>query len=345
MFLVVLVTTLVIVTLLTYLLFSEGKIFVRRNSVIDLSIEEISKDLADLTHWPRWLPWLIYETDADIYYEYAEAKADVMSALPSCLKWQGKLIKDGYLCLKPARSNSHSFQILLEIPAFYPNNLHFSINLSKQGSQTLITMQISAKISFLSRWTSNLQAIKANKDLELALLKLIDHLAQYSEPSSHECHAPSFEWLTCAELDCFDAVMRPFIANEQPISQKMTQGFHDLAIALGPENPPAGPSFVLYNKINLAQHYFSGYLGIPIQNLVPCDIHPKRLVLKGKYIQIRYVGIYKNLALAWHVAHNYRRLHGLHHPKHRPSVEIYEVRPSKKNSAEHFVTKVCLPVK
>jgi len=294
------------IALLSYVFLFNGRFFSRQSSVIEASIGDITEDLSDLNNWPSWLPWLIYEPNAELTYEYLNA--GIRSVLPSCLIWNGPLIKEGYISLQPARSGAHYFHTLLEAPAFYPSDVHFNIDLTKQKGRTSVSIQITGKLPFLKRWKQSHYRIRANKDAELALLNVLAYLSKYNKLSDHDYTAPSFEWLATTTLDTMDAVTRPFIVSNQPMSQKMDQGFHDLLTDLGPENPPAGPSFALYKKVDLAHHYFAGRLGIPVHNLEPCRLCPERIVLRGNYLHLRYTGSYQHLSLAWHVLYSFMRL-------------------------------------
>jgi hypothetical protein len=335
--------TLFILFLSLYSSLFKGRFFSRHSAVIDAPIDILSEDLSDLANWKSWLPWLMYDKDIDIFYEYPSS--GVRAVLPSCLIWRGDLTKENHLSLQPSRSSAHYFHTLLEAPAFYPNDVHFNIDLSKQKERTLITIQITGNLPFLKRWMGKDYKVRASKDAELALLKLLAYLAKYNAISNQEYHEPRFEYLNKKKMQKIDAVTRPFIVSNQPMSQKMHQGFHDLVTELGPDNPPAGPSFVLYKKADVIHHYFSGKLGIPIQNVVPCELCPERIVLRGDYLQLRYIGSYQNLSLAWHVLHTFRRLSKLKHNRRRYGVEVFEVSTTQTDNAKDYVTLVCLPIK
>lgn len=331
------------IALLSYLLLFNGRFFGREGSIIDAPIEVISEDLSDLTNWQHWLPWLLFEPDAQVTYE--NSNTGVMSILPSCLVWNGKRIKEGFLSLEAARPNSPYFHTLLEAPAFYPSDVHFNIDLTKQKDRTLISIQITGKLPFFKRWKQTNYKFRANKDAELALLKLLSHLSKYNTISDQEYIAPAFEWLNRTTLDHVDAVTRPFSVRDQPMSQKMDQGFHDLITSLGSENQPTGPAFALYKKVDVIHHYFSGRLGIPVHNLVPCELSPERIVLKGTYLHLRYSGSYQHLSLAWHVLYSFMRLDKQQHNRRLYGVEFFEVGPTHTDSAKEFVTSIYLPIK
>ena len=335
--------TLAILLLCFYSSFFKGRFFCRQSALLDVPIEVISEDLSDLTNWKNWLPWLLYDKDLDVFYEYHSS--GVRTILPSCLVWRGHLTKESHLSLQPARSGTHYFHSILEAPALFPNDVHFNIDLSKQKEHTLITIQITGDLPFFKRWMGKDYKVRASKDAELALLELLAYLAKYNPTSAREHSTPSFEWLGQNKLKNLDAVTRPFVVSDQPMSQKMHQGFHDLITELGPENPPAGPCFALYKKADIVHHFFSGRLGVPVQNIVPCVLCPERIVLRGKYLQLRYIGSYQNLSLAWHVLHNYRRLNKLKHNKRAYGVEIFEVGTTQTDNAKDYVTLVSLPIK
>ncbi|MEL0621567.1 AraC family transcriptional regulator [Marinomonas arenicola] len=338
-----LVITVSIVVLLFYIFFYKDRFVVRRNTIIDLPASVIAQDLNDLSNWPHWVPWLIYDTNAKIHFGYSSVGNNAV--LPSCLEWQGKLIKEGYISIIPARSSAHYCHTIVEADAFYPGELHFNIDLGQQGSHTLVSMQITSKVPFLQRWKSALYLTRAARDLELALIRLNAHLAKLNTASLHEYDDPHFELLSETKMEHFDAVTRPFVVSDQPMSQKMEQGFHDLMLSLGPDNMPANPSFAIYTKADLAQHYFTGKLGIPVQNLEPCSSRPERIVLEGKYLTLRYSGSYQNLSLAWHVAHSAMRLHHKRVDRKRPGVEIFETGPCDTPLPKDYITKIGLPIK
>ncbi|NLQ17730.1 AraC family transcriptional regulator [Marinomonas sp. M1K-6] len=335
--------TLFCLLLPAYFLLFTGRFFSRENTVIDAPIEAIAEDLGDLNNWQNWLPWLIYEPSAEVTYEYLNS--GMHSVFPSCLVWRGKHIKEGYMSLEPTRSSAHYFHTLLEAPAFFPNDVHFNIDLTKQKERTLITLQITGKLPFLRRWKQKDYQLRAAKDTELALLKLLAYLAKHNTNPSHEYHQPDFAWLGQTRLNNIDAVTRPFVVSNQPMSQKMDQGFHDLMVELGSDNPPAGPSFALYKKVDIAHHFFSGRLGIPVQNMVPCELCPERIVLRGDYLHLRYTGRYQSLSLAWHVLYNFMRLHNLTPHPRRHGVEVFEVGPADTSHSKDYVTSVYLPIK
>jgi len=321
----------------------DGLFFSRHSAVISLPLSVLSDDLKNLANWHHWLPWLIYDKDHQLSYEYLNS--GVMSTLPSCVRWEGQIIKSGYITLKPARSSEHYFHTLLKAPAFYPSDVHFNIDLTKQKDKTLITIQISGRLPFHKRWKQKNYDIRTGKDAELALLNMLSYLNIYKNETDHKHTAPIFEWLPQTHLAKIDAVTRPFTVANQPMSQRMEQSFHDLAVELGPENPPAGPSFALYSKVDLKHHHFIGRLGIPIQNMTPCVVCPERINLPGYYLQLRYTGPYQHLSLAWHVLYSFMRLnHAKSHHRHY-GVEIFEIGPAQTDNPENYTTLVCLPVK
>jgi effector-binding domain-containing protein len=343
MVVMLLLVTFLSALIFAYLILLKGRFFSRQNAVIDAPIDIVSEDLGDLTNWQSWLPWLLYEPKAHVDYEYLNS--GIHSIFPSCLVWQGKLIKEGYITLEPSRSGAHYFHTLLEAPAFYPCDVHFNIDLTKQKGRTLVTIQITGNLPFFQRWKQGAFNIRAEKDAELALLKVLAYLGKYNTTSDQEYNAPTFEWLEQTKLDNVDAVTRPFVVNNQPMSQKMDQGFHDLITELGPENPPAGPSFALYKKADIIHHYFSGKLGIPIQNLSPCELTPERIILRGNYLHLRYTGCYQNLSLAWHVLYTFMRLNNIRVNRRHYGVEIFEVGPLQTHITKDYVTCVYLPIK
>lgn len=180
---------------------------------------------------------------------------------------------------------------------------------------------------------------------------LLNHHLQQGTRSSEEPIADQppahsiFDFLGTTQLSNLDAVTRPFTVNHQPMSQKMDQGFHELITALGPENPPAGPSFALYRQVDLAHHVFTGRLGIPVQNMVPCELFPERIVLKGDYLTLRYTGRYQFLSVAWHVLYSYMRLNNIKPRRHHEGLEIFEIGPNQTEQPKDYVTKICLPIR
>ncbi|RBO85826.1 AraC family transcriptional regulator [Marinomonas aquiplantarum] len=317
----------------------KGRFFKRHHLLVDLDLETVNEHLQDLNNWTDWLPWLLFEKQAKIDFEYANP----LSPLPSCLVWRGNLIKQGSVSLEASRPNAQYYHTLVEAPAFYPCDFHFNLDLTKQKHGTLISFQVTGKLPFFKRWQQGDYGIRADKDAELAMLLLNAVLQTKMLDDNHD--VMPFEFLANTQLDNLDAVTRPFTVNHQPMSQKMDQGFHDLITTLGPENPPAGPSFALYRQVDLANHVFIGRLGIPVQNMTPCELCPERIVLPGDYLALRYTGRYQHLSVAWHVLYQFMRLHKLKPHRRREGIEIFEVGPAHAEQPKHYVTRICLPIK
>ncbi|BFM49709.1 AraC family transcriptional regulator [Marinomonas sp. THO17] len=350
MILILLVILSLLAGSLIYTKLFSGRFFKRHHLLVESAQEDLIEHLQDLSNWTDWLPWLLFDKSAKITFEYANP----LSPLASCLVWQGKLIQSGCVYLEASRHNAPYFHCLIEAPAFYPSDLHFNIDVTKQKQGTLISFQVTGKLPFWRRWQQADYAIRADKDAELAMLLLHQHLQQSTlstsfaeqvKPSSEVMTQPIFDFLGTTQLTNLDAVTRPFTVNHQPMSQKMDQGFHELITALGPENPPAGPSFALYRQVDLAHHVFTGRLGIPVQNMVPCELCPERITLKGNYLTLRYTGRYQFLSVAWHVLYSYMRLSKIKPRRHHEGLEIFETGPNQADQPKDYVTKICLPVK
>ncbi|MCV2403639.1 GyrI-like domain-containing protein [Marinomonas sp. C2222] len=324
-----------------YFYFANKRFVGRYNASIPISANHAYQQLSHLESWPAWLPWLIYDQEASIHYsEHSHNRS-----MEQSLTWQGQLIKHGHLTIHPTRPDTTYFHTTLNAPAFYPCDIYFNIDFAKQEKSSTITIQLTGKLPILKRWRAKHYQLKASKDAELAILYLCDLLTKASARYSQYYNAPSFHYLARTQLNNIDAVTRPFDVGSQPMSQKMEQGFHDLFTQLGPENPPAGPCFALYKKADIIHHYFTGRLGIPVQNIVPCQLCPEKITFSGDYLHLRYVGSYQKLSLAWHVLYNYMRLNRLHVHSRRCGIEIFEVGPTQAENSQDFVTLVYLPIR
>lgn len=317
-----------------YALFTQKYLYVHHSSLLHGPTDSLLEHISQLEFWPSWLPWGLYDDDTSVLVNQRNSQ----SLDGAFIQLKGQHL--GVISCHIEQSNDQQYlKFHVQSDHFYSNPIHIKIELTyTEDGQTLLNISANSELNFWNRYRQNVEQIQLHSDMHLLLIRLISRIQSSSDSNTN------FAIQDCRTLQNVDAVTRPFIASDRPISMKMEQGFRDLNTALGPDNPPAGPRFALYDSANINQHYFSGKLGIPIQCLSPCEAKPEKITFKGKYLGLRYQGSYQHLWLAWHVLHTYSRLHGFKKVPHKMSLEVYETSPHETKVEQDFVTVIYMPI-
>lgn len=333
------VITIVIVILVTillagYALFTQKHCYVHHTALFSATPEAMTKELSQLEYWPSWLPWGKYDDQVSIQViphnqEHDCAIVQLNSAILGFVE-----------CRIPTQNEVGTVEFQVHLSKLYSHPINIKIqcyNVEEQHPLLHITAQVT--LGFWQRYKQASVLRQLSGDMRLLLIQLCARFAP------NQIGMPKFQLLENKSLANVDAVTRPFIVEDHAMSMKMEQGFRDLFTSLGPDNPPAGPSFALYETADLRLHYFTGKLGVPIQCLSPCEAQPEKVCFKGLYLGLKYQGDYESLWLAWHVLHTHRELLGLKSAKRRLSLEIYEVSPRETTNKHDFVTVIYTPLR
>lgn len=323
-----------VLILIGYWLFTQKHCYVHHTAILHSDAKSLFAEFNQLEHWSQWLPWDLYDDNSSASVNYHSHN----HLEQSLIQLKGPSIGLITCHIQSCQAPEHlAFEIASD--GYYPCPILVKFELSTNKEDQLLLHAVGeAELSFWQRlqYQSLLQQLAADVRLMMVRLK-----AQVEEQSVARMQ---FEHLEVSSLANIDAVTRPFIVSEQPMSQKMEQGFRDLAMTLGPENKPAGPSFALYEAADLQRHYFTGKLGITIQGLSPCEAEPERLCFRGQYIALRYQGSYHHLGLAWHVLKRYSTLKGHKHARARNTLEMFIVSPRDTDNETELITILYLPI-
>ncbi|RDL44559.1 hypothetical protein DN730_09210 [Marinomonas piezotolerans] len=326
--------TLLGIGLLGYMLFTHRSCYVHHTSILQAPPQKLFDQLSQLESWPSWLPWVDYDNTPTITFEESPSttiESAVISIKSQALGTVTCRVTDYQV------NDSLTFQVLSDKLFFGVLDITVSHQLSETG-ECVIHLTGYNELAFWQRHKQPQQLNQLYADLKLMLVKIQSYVDK--DPK----YALQIELEDCKQLENVDAVTRPFIVSDQPMSQKMEQGFQDLITSLGPDNPPAGPRFALYETADPSHHYFVGKLGVPIQCFTPCNAHPEKIVLKGLYASLRFQGSYQYLGLGWHILNRYCECHGLKVGNHRPKIEIYEVSPHDTSTPQDYVTILRAPI-
>ncbi|MCO4785798.1 MAG: hypothetical protein KC467_07725 [Marinomonas atlantica] len=317
-----------------YVLFTQKYLYVHHSTLLTSPVNSLQEHTLQLEFWPSWLPWGLYDESASVLVNQRNSH----SLNGALIQLKGQHL--GTLsCHIEQGSNPDAIRFYVTSDHFYLNPIQVQVELTQtEDQQSLLTVTASSELNFWHRYRQSTELKQLHSDMRLLLIRLKARM-----PSSHD-EAIHFDVQGSRTLQNVDAVTRPFIVSDRPMSMKMEQGFRDLNTALGPDNPPAGPRFALYEAANLSQHYFVGKLGIPIQCFSPCEAQPEKITFKGQYVGLKYQGSYQHLWLAWHVLHTYSRLHGYKHAKQRMSLEVYETSPRQTPDEVNYITILNMPI-
>nr|WP_239090315.1 GyrI-like domain-containing protein [Marinomonas ostreistagni] len=317
-----------------YWLFTQHHCHVHHTTLLHSGPEQLFAEVSQLEQWAAWLPWQWYDDSSSCSVHYHSLNYLEQSLIQLKGPHIGLISCHIEACQAP---NSLVFSIASD--GYYPCPIQIKFELTTQPNGSHVLHAIAqAELGFWQRLQQHELLHQLMHDTRLMLVGLKAQIEQDSVASMR------FEHLEIGPLANIDAVTRPFIVSDQPMSQKMEQGFRDLITTLGPENQPAGPSFALYDAADPKHHYFTGKLGITIQGLSPCEAEPERLTFKGRYIGLRYQGSYHHLGLAWHILKRYSELHGYRHARQRSSLELYTTSPRDKVDETQLTTLLYLPI-
>ena len=317
-----------------YTLFTQRYIYIHHTSLMSSSADEIFSELNQLEYWSSWLPWTLFDDDASVLVN----QRSNLSLEGALVQLKGPLLGKVSCHIESLQASKRlTFQV--QTDRFYPSPINVLIELSEtEDHQVVMNVIAKSELNFWHRYKQTQLLKQIHADMRLMLIRLCARL------QSDNVYATSFERQNSRTLANVDAITRPFLVSDHSMSMQMEQGFRDLIISLGPDNRPAGPSFALFEAADLSQHYFTGKLGIPIQNLSPCEAKPERITFKGNYAGLRYQGSYQHLWLAWHVLKTNLRLHHQKQAKQRCSIEVYEVSPKETSDELQFVTVLYMPI-
>ncbi len=315
-----------------YVLFTQQKCWIQHTLPVNQDTSSLPLDLTQLANWLNWLPWIRYDTKADVMVKKADS-GHPHGQITLSSQHLGTIT-----CTPRQPLNQLPQSLLVTSDRLFYGDLHITIDLIDSEEGKRLRLKANNRLPFWRRYHHTQQLNQLYADLKLMLVQLHSTF----EPSQNT--TLSFTALDCQTLSNMDAVTRPFIVSDQHMSQTMAMGFQDLTAILGPENPPAGPRFALYDTADLSHHYFVGRLGIPIQCFTPCEAHPERLVFKGQYARLKYQGSYEYLGLAWHVLKMQCLSRGLKKHPRRPSLEVFDVSPHDTNEELQFITVLNTPI-
>lgn len=317
-----------------YWLFTQNRCYVHHTTIVNSSPETLSDCVLNLESWHQWLPWGLYEDNSSTNI-HRHSNNHIEKSVVQIKGSHFGLITCHIKDFQPQQSMT--FEVVTE--GYYPSPILIKLefNTDREGQLQLHAIGES-ELSFWHRLQHDRLLSHLYADIHLLMVRL---KAQAEAPAAMPL---SIEYLNVTMLANMDAVTRPFIVSDQPMSQKMEQGFKDLMMTLGPDNQPAGPSFALYEAADPKRHYFTGKLGITIQGLSPCEAEPERLCFKGRYMGLKYQGSYQHLWLAWHALIRHSELQGYKRAHQRNSLEVYTVSPRDTEVESELTTLLYLPL-
>ena len=317
-----------------YWLFTQQRCYVHHTTPIHCNAETLFTNILELDRWSQWLPWTLYDDSSSLNVN----QHSVNHLDHSVVQIKGTHLGLLSCHIKACQINQAiTFEVVSDSNFPCPISIKLELSANREGQLELHAIG-DCELSFWHRLQHDRLLSHLYADVHLMMVRL----KAVSEVDSSD--ALNIEYLAVAELPNIDAVTRPFIVSDQPMSQKMEQGFKDLIMTLGPENQPAGPRFALYEAADPKRHYFTGKLGVTIQGLSPCEAEPERLCFKGRYIGLKYQGSYQHLWLAWHILQCYSELQGNKRAHQRNSVEMYTVSPRDTETETELTTLLYLPI-
>lgn len=319
-----------LIGLLFYLSSLPGEFQVKRSKQVKAPIQQAFDHVRDFRNWPDWSPWLLHEPDATVSY------SDTSGEVGGHYSWEGRHIGAGKMTLTE-QNRPYTLQCELQFLRPFKSNSRVSFHFEEQEEGTLITWSMHGNMPFLFRMMIPRMITMIGKDFDIGLMRLACLLA--------ERPVPSFDFIGSTTLPSLQAITHSFDCQAKDLSQQMKSGFNTLSAAMGPNEQPCAPGFALYTKADPEHDHFSGKIGLPVSASFNGALSPEPLPTSGAFYQVRYVGRYQYMDLAWYCAISHLRMLKVRQDKTRPYFEVYQFGPHNQPDDNLYVTDLFIPIR
>jgi effector-binding domain-containing protein len=324
---------LVLLVVIVYLFTKPGSYRVIETESIDVPIDELFNKLVDLRAWPEWNPWLLHEPDAKLNFSDEERGEN------SWYEWQGKTIGSGRLSLM-ALEKPEKIHCRIEFlkPFKSRSSVHFELRANGENS-TQIDWIMQGRMPFLLRFMTQKMARTISRDYRIGLARLNALL----NPSAN---GMELEFIGPVKLPAMNYLASPYEATSSDIAEKIRAGLAELnQFVQAHAVRSSGPTMNLIHEMDQGEH-FIGEVGMPINSATEGSEKITRQSLAGgAFFQVRYIGAYDHMELAWHAAFSHLQMCKLKADTKRPALEIYERPPEQVDNPNYLCTSIYIPLK
>lgn len=318
----------ILAAIVLYLACLDGNFEVRRNHVIDASLDDCFAAVQDLKSWPAWSPWLLHEAEAKLSF------SDDCKAEGGYYSWDGKRIGAGKLTqvsIRPGRSIQQQIDFLRP----FKSSSQVSWDFESLPAGTRVSWEMRGRMPFLFRFLARRMEPAIGRDYELGLALLGGYL---NERMPH----PKIRLEGIETLQAFSYWAIPCPGNLRQLESARRSSIESLRKAAG---TPMGMSLGLFHDFDPDSGHYQAELAIPVSEHMPASNYQTRKFGGGDFYKMSLQGDLSFLPLGWHALASHCRLNKIKLDRSRPALEIYTDDPGHGIAGQPGSTTLYLPVK
>ena len=299
---------------------------------INASPEEIHGILVDYTTWPTWSPWLYIEPATSVTYH------GIAGQIGHGYQWQSDKTGAGAMTL----TNTTSQRIECDLQFLKPFKSQADVVFTLQPSGSSVTRVVwlmKSSLPFFMFWMKDKMSAMIRADYTRGLCLLKD----YAE-TGHVLSNTIVDGVV--DVDSTYYVGKQADSSLAGISstlgknydELMTEASNDLFVI-------DGPSFCIYNHVDLNAQHFTYTAAIPCSEAVSVKtplVASKRPACRA--LKVTHTGSHRHLANAWSMMMAEAKAMKLKPLKQLPPFEVY-LNSTDTAGDEYLVTEVYLPVR
>lgn len=302
---------------------------VQETTVINAPLDKVTPLICNLSHWPKWSPWLCLETAASCSFEDDN----------QTMRWCGKVIGEGSLSIH--RSSNESFHVDLEFIKPFKSKASACLSWVSDGEQATVTWVMNGNMPwFLFFMVPMIKGlVRMDYRRGLARLKAV------SETGSVDCKLHLHKQKDRQQGFTFVGVKHnnvPMTGVDNVIGPSFT--------AIKDTLPATENScYICFcDKADIGGDSFDLSIGIAYYGTTPAlpeGNWDQRDIPNHSSIHVKHQGPYDHIADAWAMLVMSARALKLKPLKTVPDYEKYIVSPADSDSPSAYKTEVHYPVK
>ena len=329
----------IIVVLGLWLSSFEKEYHVRKDIVVNKTIEETFNYVLDFSNWQKWSPWLIMERDAEVIIDGTGTN--------SSYRWKGKLVGEGEMLHERIITNKQIDQkINFKKPFRSSSKVYWKFTLDQDNTnQTVVTWGMLSSMPFLLRFLTPMMKIYIGMDYKRGLQMLKDHIETGVVISKVDVMGK----VNKGEIKYIGIKEKSFFTN---IGDGMGIKFETLKNYISNHNLKENVGFfpfTIYNVLDIENNECVYTTAIPLAENQTIAGEKTNLftssIPSATYLKVIHTGDYKHLGNAWSTGETYLRTHKIKKDKNIPAIEVYLTNPQETTNKKEWVTEIYFPIK
>ena len=305
---------------------------VERSRVMNVTADQVYREVADFKHWIGWSPWLMHEKGASI------VNGDITDQVGGWYSWDGKHVGAGKMTHASLTENEAIEQNLeFTSPMKSESTVYWRFNPAGEG-ETEVTWGMHGTLPFHMRWMARMMDQWVGKDYELGL----DKLAMQSGDTRT---AYDIEFLEDVETQSENYIGLHYAGDFDGMKAAMQEAFPKLTELVQKESlDVTGPAFTLYHNFDVKKQKVICDMVLPVKEPREIDGFVSGTLLGDSYTRTRLTGDYRHLEMAWYAAFANARMYKKKIRMSKPMIERYLNSPQD-TAADDLQTYIDLPLK